>query len=329
MMKQWLHPGFWITVVIVLGLGLAPIITQDAPTREVSFTILLAITMAVSLNIIMGYTGYVSFGHVVFYGLGGYVGMYLLDSWDAPLPLAVLGGGATAALLAFLLGASILRLRGAYFALATIGINEAARTFVSNFEPFGGPTGIELQFSIYRSYGGAAQALWITYYAVFGITLVAIIFSYLIKTSKFGLGLMSIREDEDAAEVMGVVTPNAKTLAFVFSAILPGMLGVLFFFKNGNVEPGDAFRLHSSIETLVMIMLGGQGTLLGPVLGALGYQRLRGLLLTSDVKLGDLPLKDFQLVISGVLLLIIILFIPAGLVGWLRRRFAPLRRVLA
>lgn len=328
-MKQWLHPGFWITFVIVLALGLAPIVTQSASIREVMFTILLAISMAVSLNIILGYTGYVSFGHVVFFGLGGYLGMYLIDSWKAALPLAVLGGGVIAALLALALGASILRLRGAYFALATIGINEAARTFVANFEPFGGPTGIELQFSVYRDYGGPTQALWITYYAVVGITLFAIIFSYLIKTSKFGLGLMSIREDEDAAEVMGIVTPRAKTLAFVFSAVLPGMLGVLFFFKNGNVEPGDAFRLHFSIETLVMIMLGGQGTLLGPVLGALGYQRLRGLLLTSDVKIGALPLKDFQLVISGILLLIIILFIPAGLVGWLRRRFAPLRRVLA
>lgn len=328
-MKQWLHPGFWITFVIVLALGLAPIVTQNASIREVMFTILLAISMAVSLNIILGYTGYVSFGHVVFFGLGGYLGMYLIDSWKASLPLAVLGGGAIAALLALALGASILRLRGAYFALATIGINEAARTFVANFEPFGGPTGIELQFSVYRDYGGPAQALWIAYYAVVGITLFAIVFSYLIKTSKFGLGLMSIREDEDAAEVMGIVTPRAKTLAFVFSAVLPGMLGVLFFFKNGNVEPGDAFRLHFSIETLVMIMLGGQGTLLGPVLGALGYQRLRGLLLTSDVKIGTLPLKDFQLVISGILLLIIVLFIPAGLVGWLRRRFAPLRRVLA
>ncbi len=328
-MKQWLHPGFWITFVIVLALGLAPIVTQNASIREVMFTILLAISMAVSLNIILGYTGYVSFGHVVFFGLGGYLGMYLIDSWKASLPLAVLGGGAIAALLALALGASILRLRGAYFALATIGINEAARTFVANFEPFGGPTGIELHFSVYRDYGGPAQALWIAYYAVVGITLFAIVFSYLIKTSKFGLGLMSIREDEDAAEVMGIVTPRAKTLAFVFSAVLPGMLGVLFFFKNGNVEPGDAFRLHFSIETLVMIMLGGQGTLLGPVLGALGYQRLRGLLLTSDVKIGTLPLKDFQLVISGILLLIIVLFIPAGLVGWLRRRFAPLRRVLA
>lgn len=327
-MKQWLHPGFWVTFVIVLALGLSPIVTQSASIREVMFTILLAIGMAVSLNIILGYTGYVSFGHVVFFGLGGYLGMYLIDSWNAPLPLAVLGGGMIAALLALALGASILRLRGAYFALATIGINEAARTFVANFEPFGGPTGIELQFRVYRDYGGPTQALWITYYSVVGITLFAVIFSYLIKTSKFGLGLMSIREDEDAAEVMGIVTPRAKTLAFVFSAVLPGMLGVLFFFKNGNVEPGDAFRLHFSIETLVMIMLGGQGTLLGPVLGALGYQRLRGLLLTSDVRIGALPLKDFQLVISGILLLIIVLFIPAGLVGWLRRRFAPLRRVL-
>lgn len=328
-MKQWLQPGFWFTLLIVLGLGLWPVFTRDASTREVGFTILLAITMAVSLNIIMGYTGYVSFGHVVFYGLGGYVGMYLIGSWNAPLPLAVLGGGAASALLAFLLGKAILRLRGAYFALATIGVNEAVRTFVANFGPFGGPTGIELQFSVYKPYGGAAQALWLTYYAVVGISVFAIVFSHYIRSSKFGLGLMAIREDEDAAEVMGVVTPNAKTMALVFSAFLPGMLGVLFFFKNGNVEPGDAFRLGFSIESLVMIMLGGQGTLLGPVIGALGYQRLRGALLTSNVMIGTFPLKDFQLVIAGLLMLLIILFIPAGLVGWLRQRFPRLRRILA
>jgi len=327
-MKPWLHPGFWIVLVLVLILGLWPIFRQDAATREVAFTILLAITMAVSLNIIMGYTGYVSFGHVVFYGLGGYVGMYLIDTLDLPLPLAVLGGGAAAALLAFLLGRAILRLRGAYFALVTIGVNEAVRTFIANFKPFGGPTGIELQFSVYKPYGGPAQALWLTYYAVVGISIFAVIFSYFIKSSKFGLGLMSIREDEDAAEVLGIVTPNVKTMAFVFSALLPGMLGVLFFFKNGNVEPRDAFRLGFSIESLVMIMLGGQGTLLGPVIGALSYQRLRGVLLTSNAMIGTLALKDFQLVIAGLLMLLIILFIPAGLVGWLRQRIPSLRRFL-
>lgn len=327
-MKRWLNPGFGLVFLLVLGLGLMPVFSRDAAAREVGFTILLAISMATSLNIITGYTGYVSFGHVVFYGLGGYVGMYLIDSWGAPLPVAVVSGGMIAALLAFLLGKAILRLRGAYFALATIGVNEAMRTFVSNFDPFGGPTGIELQFSVYKPYGGAAQALWVTYYAVVGIAVFSVIFSYFLKTSKFGLGLMSIREDEDAAEVMGVEAPNAKTLAYVLSAFLPGMLGVLFFFKNGNVEPGDAFRLHFSIETLVMMMLGGQGTVMGPVIGALGYQRLRGVLLTSDIKIGALPLKDFQLVIAGVLMLLIILFIPAGLVGWMRQRFARLRRYL-
>ncbi len=327
-MKRWLNPGFGLVFLFVLGLGLTPVFSRDAAAREVGFTVLLAISMATSLNIITGYTGYVSFGHVVFYGLGGYVGMYLIDNWGAPLPVAVVGGGMIAALLAFLLGKAILRLRGAYFALATIGVNEAMRTFVSNFDPFGGPTGIELQFSVYKPYGGAAQALWVTYYAVVGLAVFSVVFSYFLKTSKFGLGLMSIREDEDAAEVMGVKAPNAKTLAYVLSAFLPGMLGVLFFFKNGNVEPGDAFRLHFSIETLVMMMLGGQGTVMGPVIGALGYQRLRGVLLTSDIKIGALPLKDFQLVIAGVLMLLIILFIPAGLVGWMRQRFARLRRYL-
>ena len=327
-MRPWQNPGFWLVLLIVAAIGAAPIPSQNAAAREVSFTVLLAIVMAVSLNIIMGYTGYVSFGHVVFYGLGGYVGMYLIDTWSVPMPVAVLGGGAASAVLAFLLGRAILRLRGAYFALVTIGVNEAMRTFVANFGPFGASTGIELQFSVYEPYGGAAGALWLTYYGVVTIAVFAVVFSYLIKSSKFGLGLMSIREDEDAAEVMGVVTPDAKTLAFVCSALLPGMLGALFFFKNGNVEPRDAFRLGFSIESLVMIMLGGQGTLLGPVLGALGYQRLRGALLTSDVSLGTLPLKDFQLVIAGLLMLLIILFIPAGLVGWLRKRFPRLRRVL-
>jgi branched-chain amino acid transport system permease protein len=327
-MKQWLHPGFWIVFIIVLILGLAPIFLQNAATREVGFTILLAITMAISLNIIMGYTGYVSFGHVVFYGLGGYVGMYLIGTLNAPLLVAVLGGGAAAGLLAFFLGRAILRLRGAYFALVTIGVNEAVRTFIANFKPFGGPTGIELQFSVYKPYGGPSQALWLTYYGVAAISIFAVIFSYYLKSSKFGLGLTSIREDEDAAEVLGIVTPNVKTMAFVCSAFLPGMLGVLFFFKNGNVEPRDAFRLGFSIESLVMIMLGGQGTLLGPVIGALGYQRLRGMLLTSNAAIGTLALKDFQLVIAGLLMLLIILFIPAGLIGWLRQRIPVLRKVL-
>jgi branched-chain amino acid transport system permease protein len=321
-MKAWRNPGIWLTMVVVLLVGLWPILTGRASTREVVFTMLLSVVLASSLNIILGYTGYVSFGHVVFFGLGGYVGLYLMTVLSASLWLAIPAGGLAAALLAFLLGKAILRLRGAYFALATIGVNEAMRAFINNFKPFGGPLGLDLNFSVYQNYGGASQALWTTYYLLVAMTLAAIVLSYLVKTSKFGLGLVAIREDEDAAEVMGVVTPNAKTWAYVLSAILPGMVGVLFFFKNGNVEPGDAFRLHFSIEFLVMVMLGGFGTVTGPILGAAGYQRLRGYLLTSPI------FKDIQLSVAGVLLLVIILFIPAGAVGWLRNRFPVLRKVL-
>jgi branched-chain amino acid transport system permease protein len=320
--KTWRNPGFWLTIVVTLAIGIWPAISSQAVAREVAFTILMSVALAGSLNILLGYTGYVSFGHIVFFGLGGYVGFYLLSALGVSLYLAVLAGGLSAGLLAFLLGKAILRLRGAYFALATIGINEAARAFVNNFGPFGGPVGMSLNFKVYESYGGAMQALWITYWALVVLVLVMVVISFAVKSSKFGLGLMAIRENEDAAEVMGVVTPNAKTWAFVLSALIPGMVGVLFFFKNGNVEPGDAFRLNMSIEMIVMVMLGGQGTLLGPVLGGAGYQRLRGYLLVSPL------FKNIQLVVAGVLLLIIILFVPAGVVGWLRSRFPPLRRVL-
>ncbi|MBP7963178.1 MAG: branched-chain amino acid ABC transporter permease [Caldilineaceae bacterium] len=316
------NPGLLLTMVAVLLMGLYPVFTGRPATREVIFTMLLSVVLASSLNIILGYTGYVSFGHVVFFGLGGYVGLYLMNDFGLSLWIAMLAGGLSSAILAYLLGSAILRLRGGYFALATIGINEAMRAFINNFQPFGGATGISLNFKIYQDYGGATNALWMVYYAMIAMTLIAIILSHLVKSSKFGLGLMAIREDEDAAEVMGVVTPRTKTWAYVLSAIIPGMVGVLFYFKNGNIEPGVAFRLHFSIEMIVMVMLGGQGTVLGPIIGAIGYQRLRGFLLTSDL------FKNIQLSVAGLLLLLIILFIPAGAVGWLRQRFPVLRRFL-
>ena len=321
-MNKWRNPGPYLALGAILAAGVWPAITGQASLREELFTVFVAITLASSLNILLGYTGYVSFGHVVFFGLGGYVGLYLMNTLNLPVWLAALAGGAASGLLAFLLGQAIFTLRGAYFALATIGVNEAVHAFVNVFEPFGGATGISLNFKVYEQYGGATQALWLTYFALVGLALIAVVVSYLVKTSKFGLGLMAIREDEDAAEVMGIITPSAKTWAFVLSAVIPGIVDALFFFKNGNIEPGDAFRLQISIEMIVMVMLGGQGTVLGPVLGAAIYQRLRGYLLTDPL------FKDIQLVVAGILLLVIVLFIPAGLVGWLRNRFRRLRSIL-
>jgi branched-chain amino acid transport system permease protein len=323
-MKLWhRYSGIILPVLAVAALVIWPLITGKPANRESAFTILKAVALASSLNILLGYTGYVSFGHIVFYGFGGYVGLYLLTGQGWSLGMAMLAGGLASGILAFLLGKAILRLRGAYFALATIGVNEAMKAFVNNFDLFGGPTGITLNFSVYKAYGGAASALQTSFYIGAGLALLAILLSYVVRTSKFGLGLLAIRENEDAAEVMGVVAPNAKTWAYVLSAIIPGMIGVLFFFKNGNVEPHDAFPLHASIELLVMVMLGGQGTVLGPILGAFAYQGMRGFLVTSDF------FKDIQLSVSGALLLMIVLFIPAGAIGWLRHRVPTMRRVLA
>ena len=255
-------------------------------------------------------------------GLGGYTGFYFLSVQNLPLLISALLGGLFSALLAGLIGLAVLRLRGAYFALATIGVNEAARAFVSNFEPFGGATGLSVNYSVYQAYGGPGPALWTTFIYLWLTVLITVIISYLVKNSRFGLGLLAIREDEDAAMVMGVKAPQAKTAAYMFSAFFPGVIGTLYFFKNGNVEPGDAFQLHMSIEMLVMVMLGGMGTVLGPILGAVTYEGLRGYLLTSPI------FKDLHLAVAGVFLLLIVLFVPSGAVGWLRERFFKLRKVL-
>jgi len=322
-MKNWQkYLGLIISVSAIAILGAWPLITGKAADREVAFTILRAVALASSLNIILGYAGYVSFGHIVYFGIGGYTGFYLMSEQDNSIWIAMLVGGLTSFVFAFLLGRAILRLRGAYFALATIGVNQAFLAFITNFDLFGGPIGMTLNFNIYNQYGGASQALQMAFYLMIAITLITILVTYFVRTSKFGLGLLAIREDEDAAEVMGVVAPTAKTWAYALSALFPGIIGVLFFFKNGNIQPHDAFPLHTSIEMIVMVMLGGQGTVFGPIFGAAVYQRIRGLLLTSPI------FKNIQLSVAGGLLLIIVLFVPAGVIGWIRNRFPKIRRVL-
>ncbi|MEK7865980.1 MAG: branched-chain amino acid ABC transporter permease [Planctomycetota bacterium] len=321
-MRWWARPGFWLSLAVVVVAALLPATTGSASAREAVFTILVSVALASSLNMLLGYAGYVSFGHIVFFGLGGYVGFYAVSVHGWHLSAAVLAGAAASGVLALLLGMSILRLRGAYFALATIGINEAMKALATNLDAFGGSTGMEMHLRAYQPYGGAARALWITYWALCGVTVLAVVASFLVKRSRFGLALLTIREDEDAAAVLGVDATRAKTLAYVLSAVFPGAVGALYFFKSASIEPGGAFRLHFSIELLVMIMLGGQGTLLGPILGAAAYQKLRSTLLTSAA------FRDVQLVVAGALLLAIVLFVPAGAVGWLRSRSRLLHKAL-
>jgi branched-chain amino acid transport system permease protein len=307
-------------IVVVLGvLAAIPIFTGNPSMREELFLVFMLVTLASSINIIMGYTGYVSFGHIVFFGLGGYFAFYLMQIQGWHFLAALVAAAVPSALIALLIGVPILRLRGAYFALATVGINEATKTAINNFEPFGGAVGMFFNFSIYAQYGGAKAAGELAYYVMTVIAISTIATSYAIKRSKFGLALMAIREDQDVAMVVGVDPARAKVTAYVISAAFPAMAGAAFFFKNGIIEPGIAFDLFRSIESLVMVVLGGIGTVAGPIVGAAAYEWLRGFLITNPT------LANFQLFLAGLLLLIVVLFVSAGLVGWLRNRFPVLR----
>jgi branched-chain amino acid transport system permease protein len=313
---------FWIIVLITLAFALAPLWGNNVQLREELILAAVYITLASNLNLLIGYAGYVNFGNIVFFGLGGYFCIYLVNTHGWPLIAAALSGGVAVSLLALLFGLGILRLRGAYFALATIGVNEGVKAFVANFTPWGGATGIYISLDAFKPLGGPMQALWTIYFLLVAVMGLSLLLSYSIKTSKFGLGLLAIGQNEDAASVLGVPTPRYKAYVYSASAFLPAIAGALFFFKSAFIQPDGAFDLLLSTEAIVMVMLGGQGTVIGPALGAFLYEELRSTLLTAEA------FSHFQLVIAGVLLLLIVLFAPGGLMGWIHQRWPRTKRVL-
>ena len=314
--------SFWIILALTIVFAALPLAGDNAPLREDLILIAVAIALASNLNLMIGYTGYVNFGNVLFFGLGGYFGLYLTAVKGWSLIVAALVAGVAVTLLALVLGLAILRLRGAYFALATIGVLEAVQAFVSNFNPWGRSAGLYVAMDTYAPLGGPMRAVWVAYVMVVIVMGLSLCLSLFVKNSKFGLGLFAIREDEDAAVVLGVNTTLYKARIYALSAFLPAVAGALVFFKNGMIDPGGAFDLTLSIEAIVMIMLGGQGTVAGAMLGAALYEQLRGYLLTSPT------LTNFHLVIAGGMLLVIILFVPEGLVGWLYRLLPRMQKVL-
>ena len=316
------RPFFWIISVIIAIFALAPTIGNNVELRESLLLASVYITLASNLNLMLGYTGYVNFGSIVFFGLGGYICLFLMSAHGWPLATAELAAGVAVSVLALVFGLGILRLRGAFFALATIGVNEAVQAFVSNFNPWGGSSGLYLSTELFAPLGGAKRALWIIYFLLVAVMGASLYLSYAIKISKFGLGLMAIGQNEAAAIVLGVPAPLYKALAYSVSAFLPALAGGLYFFKSAFIQPVDAFDLGLSTEAMVIVMLGGQGTITGAAIGAYLYEELRGYLLTSE------SFSNFQMVISGALLLVIVLFAPGGLMGWLYRRWPRLRGVL-
>src|SRR6516165_560565 len=319
---MWRRPFPWLIVGAALAYAFVPYVSDNVQLRESLLLAAVYITLATNLNLMIGYAGYINFGNIVFFGLGGYVCLDLVTRWHWPIIVAALAGGVAVSVLALAFGAGILRLRGAFFALATIGVNQAVQQLVTNFEPWGGATGIYLTFDAYGPLGGPMTALWVVYLLIVAVMVLSLIMSYAIKTSKFGLGLLAIGQNEDAAGVLGVRTPRLKALAYSASAFFPAVAGGLYFFKSGIIEPTGAFDLTLSIEAIVMVMLGGYGTVTGPLVGAFVYEELRGYLLTSPA------VSQLQLVIAGLLLLAMVLFAPGGLVGFIHQRWPRTRTIL-
>jgi branched-chain amino acid transport system permease protein len=316
------RPFPWLILIVTLAVALVPWWTDNVTSRENLILAALDITLASNLNLMLGYAGYVNFGNIVMFGLGGYVGVYLVSVWHWPLLGATFVGAIAVSIIAYMFGLGILRLRGAYFALATIGVNEAVSVFVTNFEPWGGATGLYLSLDAYAPLGGPGRALWIVYFLMVAVMGLSLALSYGIRHSKFGLGLLAIGENEDAAAILGVPTRTYKAMVYSVSAFLPAIAGGLYFFKSGIIEPTGAFDLTTSIEAIVMVMLGGQGTVAGPAIGAFLYEELRGYLLTAQA------FSHFQLVIAGLLLLVIVLFAPGGLMGFVHQKLPFTRRWL-
>jgi branched-chain amino acid transport system permease protein len=316
------RPFFWIIALVIVAFVVAPLVGNGVELRESLLLAAIYITLASNLNIMLGFAGYINFGSIVFFGLGGYICVYLISAQGWPLAAAEFAAGVVVSLLAFVFGLGILRLRGAFFALATIGINEAVQAFVSNFEPWGGAAGLYLPITIFAPLGGPMRALWIIYFFLVAVMGASLYLSFAIKISKFGLGLMAIGQNEDAAVVLGVPAPLYKAIAYSLSAFLPSIAGGLYFFKSAFIQPSDAFDLGLSTEAMVVVMLGGRGTITGAAIGAYLYEELRGWLLTSQT------FSNFQLVVSGMLLLIIVLFVPGGLIGWIYSRWPWTKAIL-
>jgi branched-chain amino acid transport system permease protein len=316
------RPFFWIIGLVIAAFIALPAIGNDVEMRESLALACVYITLASNLNLMLGYAGYINFGSIVFFGLGGYICIWLVDSYGCSLALSLLAAGIGVSGLSFIFGLGILRLRGPFFALSTIGIVEGVQAFTENFGPWGGSSGIYISPQVFQPLGGSAQALWVIYFLLVAAMGASLYLSYAIKTSKFGLGLIAIGQNEDAAAILGVPTPRYKALVYSASAFLPAITGGLYFFKGAFIQPSDAFDLTLSTEAIVICMLGGQGTVTGVALGAYLYEELRGYLLTTAT------FSNFQLVISGALLLVIVLFFPSGLMGWVYSRFPRTKKVL-
>ena len=297
-MKAWQ----WIAMAIALAvLASLPWWGSDVTVQFAINALLLAV-LAQGWNIIGGYTGYASFGNSVFYGLGSYGVAIAMVQWHLPFAVGLLFGVALAVAFALLLGVPVLRLRGHYFAIATLALAGVMAAIVSNIPLAGQNIGLVLPpLNDDRLFYGLALGLMLASTAVV----------WWLTRSRFGFGLIAIRENEDGAAVMGVNTTLYKVLAFTLSGVLSSLAGGIHAYWITFLDPESAFDIGLNVKMIIMAVFGGAGTVLGPVIGAFTLSAISEWLSSEVTSIATL--------FFGAVIIAAVVLMPHGLMDLARR----------
>jgi len=293
-----------------LVLLLAPRFLDRGSLNDV-WNVAFGVILACSWNILGGFAGQVSIGYSAFIGIGAYTTVLLALKGVDPyltLPLSAL----LAAVFAVLIGLPAFRLRGPYFTIVTIGVSEAVRVFASGVSFTGGSSGLRMPAGSFD--------FSVNYASMVALALAVIALTAALSRSPFGAALGAIRQDIDAAEALGIDSTRFKLGAHAISAALVAVAGSLYAINFQYVAPGSVFDFRLSLSIVLMPIIGGVGTLAGPVLGAVIFSYLQIKLLTIPA------LRDSYLFIYGGLLILVMLFEPKGIVGLWNRLAASVRR---
>jgi len=273
------------------------------------YVILQYVVIATAWNILGGYAGYVNFGTPAFFALGAYTAIFLLEAVKAPLPVMILAGGLVSALLGLGIGYLTLRLKGVFFSIATLALSVVLQTLIINWDYVGGAKGftvIRPPAALFGNWGRLLFAVMAT------LAVVAVVAAWLIERSWIGRGLSALRDNEEAAECMGVPTLRLKLFATTVSGFFLGVAGAPFPYYVTYVEPSSAFNLDYAVNALAMPMIGGTTTWLGPVIGAI--------LLGTAQQLATVTISsELNLLIVGVLLVLFVVLAPEGIIGLVRK----------
>ncbi len=283
---------------LLLAMGLLPPLLTDYWERVLTLSLMLS-SLSLAQNILLGYTGYPAFGCVAFFGIGGYTTALLMKDLGLPFWISLPTGGLLSALFALLIAPPLMRLKSHYFAITTLALQLALGELVANLEFTGGAQGINLP--IYVGPGGYL----IFFYLFLLLTIFAFLLNVYVERSTFGYALKAIREDETAAETMGVNTVLFKSVSFSMMALITGLSGGVYAYWITYIDPTSMFDPLLSVKIFVALLLGGVGTVAGPLLGAFTLEFL------SEVLWGRFP--KVHGVVLGLLIVLIVLIIPRGI----------------